>query len=127
MKKRSSKKLEYVECRINGILTKVYLKDDDFCGGSFTTQANGDRVIYLQRYDNWPQMVSVLLHEIVEMTATYLGMRYFRNRHHTGLDSVCFFWTHEEFSEVMAHSGEAMADILPDFARLWKQAGKKKT
>lgn len=73
-------------------------------------------------YDEWREVMSCLLHEIIELQMTLTGCRYNPApdcaRDHA---SYLFLMTHPQFSEVCARSAFFISEALPDLAKAWKK------
>lgn len=81
-------------------------------------------------HKEWAQVVSGALHEVVEAAFVLRRCHYkptsSLNVNYTAMDQFTFVASHREFSEIMAHAGDALTYILPDLERAWMQGRKKK-
>ncbi len=72
--------------------------------------------------DSWQEVVSTLLHEIIELQMALTGCRLSAvpdyGRDHAG---YIFIMTHLQFSEVCGRASIFVAAALPDLAAAWKK------
>lgn len=76
--------------------------------------------------DEWEEVVSGLLHEVLEYTMTRNNLRFnpcqdFSN----DLSSYMFFMSHASMSDCCAKSAMLLTVALPDLERVWRKWKKK--
>lgn len=76
-------------------------------------------------YNNWWRVVSVLLHEAMELAFIKVNCRYDSNNNLAKThDSYLFVANHSDFTEICARAAELTATCLPDLATAWKKFKK---
>lgn len=108
---------------------QVVLREGD--GGEFygcPGNGNSARIKIGGDYDNWQDVVRVLLHEAFELAMFRNNARY-EITGDVGKDSgaYTFLFTHPEFSNICGKVSELICECLPELAKQWKLRKKDKT
>lgn len=75
----------------------------------------------------WPNCVSVLLHEVLEFSLNRIRARYLlTNQVAYGHDTYVFMFDHPTFTEATAMVGEYVAMAIPELEQAFKQRQGKK-
>ena len=101
----------------------------DSSGGYFNLmpKSNGQPQVFVGfRNDKWPEIVSVLLHETMEVLMLRAGVAY----HPIGcLSESCqdrvFTFSHVQFDEMCEKQAFFLAQALPQLHKYWKEQQRK--
>jgi len=84
------------------------------------------RIVIGADQDRWSEVVTVLLHEAMEMIILRVGGRYKpTNRIMSDHGCYLFCFDHDQFSDACARVGEFMASALPEVGTAWKKWKRK--
>ena len=96
-------------------------------GGEFWTMPEKGCIARIKVGANmeWPEVMSALLHEALELQMHRIGCR-FDPTGDCGRDhsSYLFVMTHPQFSNVVGRAAQFASAALPDLAKAWKKWGK---
>lgn len=107
----------------------VYLREGT--GGEFFTFPDNSSlpqvVVGAYTHKDWPNVVAVALHEIMEFCLLSNGCRYSPNPDESNdASGYLFVMDHNKFSEASAGAGFIMAFLLPALAQSFKEFHKPK-
>lgn len=79
--------------------------------------------------ESWPRVVSVALHEIVELSMRLSKATY--QPHHSAMrldypSTFRFFFDHDQWTRIADHGGDMLTYLLPGLEVLWKKCQKAK-
>ena len=129
-KMKTIKKLGYYEC---GYTRIVVMLDYNDTGGWFSLLPRGTA-------KEEPPMITIgidtkhfddiygwIHHELLEMNATIMGLRYNPNVNiSNGNDSYLFVFDHSQLSDLARRTAEGMSTVEPDLKKAWEEHMKSK-
>lgn len=96
-------------------------------GAEFRTRSGKLEILIGIDYAQWSDVLSNLLHELVEWNLVQLGAS-LQPEYLVAADPTHdrrFFFTHDQFTETMARVGQLLTEIAPDLARAYNQSRMK--
>lgn len=86
---------------------------------------NGTTVVNVGLNFSWGEAISVLLHELYELTLIDLSTRYeVQPSYSRGSSDFMFFMSHNQLGEAHDRVGDALVKILPDFSNAYKKCSR---
>lgn len=101
------------------------------CGGEFYGLPKGSgfpRIVVGIDYQphEWPQCVSVLMHEVFESLMSSMGMRFQPAPGMSwGSDRYIFHFDHNQFSELVTSAADGLVAVMPKLAKAFKSKKAK--
>ena len=102
---------------------------EDYGGEFYATPEVGKiaRIKIGADYENFSEVVEVLLHEALEFVMFREGCRLEPSNNRTNdQGKYIFHMTHAEFADVSAKTAECLTDALPDLGKAWKKWKNKR-
>ncbi len=127
MKRKAKKKKvkTSVSCPLNGTNVKVSFRAG--AGGNFEWRKNGGVNIQIGRKAAWPNVVGVLIHEVMEALTALLDLRFSSvDTHSVDLGGVLLILTHAQFTSVCRDVGSFISKVLPDVMQMYEAQTDRK-
>lgn len=98
------------------------LLDPDLCGGSFDLNPPIAEVIVGLGSKKWPRVLSILMHELLELAYVDLCCRYAPTPDYAA-DSAAYLFSmnHTQFGEATARVAWCMAKCVPEVSRAFEK------